>query len=316
MTKYLARRLLLLIPTLIGMSLLIFLMLRLMPGDVVDVLIGADTRVTPEEKDALRAELGLDKPIPVQYVNWLGEILQGNLGTSFRSFEPITHQLLRSLPITLEIAIFAIVLSVIVAVPLGIISAVRQNSAADFLANFAGLAGLSVPNFWLATMFLLITSLWLNWVPPVLWISPFDDLWGNLKQIFLPSLSLSVQLMAVEMRLTRASMLEVLRQDYIRTAWSKGLSERIVLMRHAIKNAFIPVITVIGMQFGTLMGGSVIIEQIFGLPGIGWMLLQGVFNRDYPVVQITSLFLALIFVFMNLLVDITYAFFDPRIKYG
>ena len=315
MSKYIARRLLLLIPTLIGMSLIIFLMVRLMPGDVVDALVGIDADATPEEKDKIRADLGLDKSVPVQYVNWINDILHGNLGESYRTREPITEQLLRGLPITLELAILAVVFSVIVAIPLGVISAVRQNSASDFVARIAGLAGLSFPNFWLATMFLLITSLWLHWVPPVIWISPTQDLLGNLRQMFLPALALSVGLMAVVMRLARASMLEVLRQDYVRTARSKGVRERTVLYRHAMRNALIPVVTVVGLQFGALIGGSVIIEQIFGFPGVGWSMLQGVYNRDYPVIQVTSLFLATIFVFMNLFVDITYAFLDPRITY-
>jgi peptide/nickel transport system permease protein len=314
MSKYVLRRLLLLVPTLIGMSLLIFMMVRLMPGDVVDALMGMDAEATPEERAKMRADLGLDKPVPIQYVDWINDILHGNLGESYRTREPITEQLLRGLPITVELAILAVVFSVIVAIPLGVISAVRQNSVSDLVARIVGLAGLSFPNFWLATMFLLITSLWLHWVPPVIWISPLEDPLGNLRQMFLPALALSVGLMAVEMRLARASMLEVLRQDYVRTARAKGVHERMVLFRHALKNALIPVVTVVGLQFGALVGGSVIIEQIFGLPGVGWSMLQGVYNRDYPVIQVTSLFLATIFVLMNLFVDITYAFLDPRIK--
>jgi peptide/nickel transport system permease protein len=315
MSKYVLRRLLLLVPTLIGMSLLIFMMVRLMPGDVVDALMGMDAEATPEERAKMRADLGLDKPVPIQYVDWINDILHGNLGESYRTREPITEQLLRGLPITVELAILAVVFSVIVAIPLGVISAVRQNSVSDLVARIVGLAGLSFPNFWLATMFLLITSLWLHWVPPVIWISPLEDPLGNLRQMFLPALALSVGLMAVEMRLARASMLEVLRQDYVRTARAKGVHERAVLFRHALRNALIPVVTVVGLQFGALVGGSVIIEQIFGLPGVGWSMLQGVYNRDYPVIQVTSLFLATIFVLMNLFVDITYAFLDPRIKY-
>jgi peptide/nickel transport system permease protein len=315
MGRYIVRRLLVLIPTLLGMSMLIFLMLRLMPGDIVDALVGTDETITAEEEAMLRASFGLDKPIPVQYLDWMGEILKGNLGTSFRSREPITQQLLRSLPITVELALLSVFLSVIVAIPLGVISAVRQNSKIDFLAHIIGLAGLSLPSFWLATLFLLASSLWLHWIPPVVWISPLEQPVENLKQMFLPALALSIGLMAVEMRMTRASTLEVLRQDYVRTARAKGLRERQVLFRHALRNALIPVITVIGLQIGALMGGSVIIEQIFGLPGVGWMMLQGVYNRDYPVVQITSLFLAVIFVFMNLFVDLAYAFLDPRISY-
>jgi peptide/nickel transport system permease protein len=316
MFKYILRRILILIPTLIGMSLLIFVMLRLLPGDIVDAMVGLDSTITPEAKEALRVSFGLADPWPVQYVRWLGELLRGDLGTSFRSREPITDQLIRALPITLELAFLAIFMSIPVAIPLGIFSAVRQNSQLDFWARMVGLIGLSVPSFWLATLFLLFTSLVFRWVPPVIWVNPLEDPLGNLQQMFLPALALAVQLMAVEMRMMRASMLEVLRQDYIRTVRAKGVSERLLLYRHALKNAFIPVITIIGIQMGVLMGGSIIIEQIFGLPGIGWYLLQGIFNRDYPIVQVTTLFLAMIFVFINLLVDMTYAFLDPRIRYA
>lgn len=316
MFKFILRRVLILIPTLIGMSLLIFVMMRLLPGDIVDAMVGMDSTVTAEAKAELRAALGLADSWPVQYTRWMGEILTGNLGTSFRSREPITDQLLRALPITVELALLAILMSIPVAIPLGILSAVRQNSHADLLARILGLIGLSVPSFWLATLFLLFTSLVFRWVPPVIWVNPLQDPLGNLQQMALPALALAVQLMAVEMRMMRASMLEVLRQDYIRTVRAKGLGERAVLYRHALKNAFIPVITIIGIQMGALMGGSIIIEQIFGLPGIGWYLLQGIFNRDYPIVQVTALFLAAIFVVINLLVDLTYAFLDPRIRYA
>lgn len=305
-----------LIPTLIGMSLLIFVMLRMLPGDIVDALVGLDPTITEEAKNELRDSFGLNDPWPIQYGRWIGELLQGDLGTSFRSREPIANQLWRALPITLELAFLAIVLSVVVAIPLGILSAVRQNSAVDFWARIGGLIGLSIPSFWLATLFLLFTSLTFRWTPSVIWINPLQNPLGNLQQMILPALALAVQLMAVEMRMMRASMLEVLRQDYIRTARAKGMRERTMLVRHALKNAFIPVMTIIGIQMGVLMGGSIIIEQIFGLPGIGWTLLQGIFNRDYPVVQVTSLFLAVIFVFINLIVDISYAYLDPRIRYA
>jgi peptide/nickel transport system permease protein len=206
-------------------------------------------------------------------------------------------------------------MSIIVAIPLGVLSAIKRNSWVDFSARIGGLMGLAFPNFWLATMFLLITSLAFHWVPPVFYIPPLEDPVGNLIQFFLPALALSVALMAIEMRMARTSMLEVLRQDYIRTARAKGLADRVIYFKHALKNAFIPVITIIGIQLGVLLGGSVIIEQIFGLPGVGWYLLQGIQSRDYPVVQVTALFLATVFVVMNLFVDITYAFLDPRIKY-
>lgn len=316
MLKFILRRLLILIPTLIGMSLLIFVMMRLLPGDIVDAMVGMDPTITDEAKEELRASFGLTEPWPVQYVKWMGELVRGDLGTSFRSREPITDQLIRALPITLELAMLAILMSIPIAIPLGILSAVRQNSQVDFLARVVGLIGLSVPSFWLATLFLLFTSLVFRWVPPVIWVNPLEDPLGNLQQMILPALALAVQLMAVEMRMMRASMLEVLRQDYIRTVRAKGVGERTVLYRHALKNAFIPVITIIGIQMGVLMGGSIIIEQIFGLPGVGWYLLQGIFTRDYPIVQVTTLFLAMIFVFINLLVDVAYAFLDPRIRYA
>jgi peptide/nickel transport system permease protein len=316
MLKFIFRRILVLIPTLIGMSIIIFVMMRLLPGDIVDAMVGMDSTITDEAKEELRASFGLTDPWPVQYTRWIGEILRGDLGTSFRSREPITDQLLRALPITLELTLLAILIPLPVAIPLGILSAVRQNSKTDLVARLLGLIGLSVPSFWLATLFLLFTSLTFRWVPSVIWINPLEDPLGNLQQMALPALALAVQLMAVEMRMMRASMLEVLRQDYVRTVRAKGLGEGAVLYRHALKNAFIPVITIIGIQIGGLMGGSIIIEQIFGLPGIGWYLLQGIFNRDYPIVQVTTLFLASIFVFINLFVDMAYAFLDPRIRYA
>lgn len=315
MGKYILRRLILLFLTVIAMSIVIFLMVRLMPADIVDALVGVDPTITAEAKAALRHSFGLDDPIPVQYVKWVSEALQGNLGQSFRTREPITKSLLAALPITLELAFLAIVMSVIVAIPAGVLSAVKRNSSVDFWARAAALIGLAFPNFWLATMFLLITSLAFHWVPNVIFIPLSTDVGGNLVQMFLPALALSVQLMAVEMRMARASMLEVLRQDYIRTARAKGLREQVVVFKHALRNAFIPVITVIGIQVGNLIGGSVIIEQIFGLPGVGWLLYQGISGRDYPVVQVSALFLATVFVVVNLLVDLTYAYLDPRIKY-
>jgi peptide/nickel transport system permease protein len=312
--KYIFQRLLLLIPTLIGMSLLIFLMLRLLPGDVVDLLVGPDMQVAAQDKENLRRALGLSDPLPVQYLRWVGGLLVGDLGTSLRTRLPIGVSLMQSLPITLQLTAMATVIATLVAVPLGVVSAVRRNSATDFWARLAGLVGLSFPSFWLATLFLLFTSLTFQWVPPVIWISPLEDPLGNLQQMILPALALSVQLMAIIMRMTRTTLLEVLRQDYIRTARAKGQVERRVIYGHALRNALIPVITIIGIQIGSLMGGSVIIEQIFGLPGIGWWLLQAIYNRDYPIVQVAALLLASLFVIINLIVDLLYAVIDPRIR--
>jgi peptide/nickel transport system permease protein len=316
MGKYILRRLFLVLPTLLGMSLLIFFIVHMLPGDVVDAIAGMDASTSVEAKAALRHSFGLDEPLPVQYLRWMGNLLQGDFGKSYTTGQPISQTLLQALPITSELALLAILMSVIVAVPLGIVSAIQRNSQIDFWARISGLIGLAFPNFWLATMFLLITSVVFHWVPSIFWISPLKDPWGNLQQMFLPALALSVQLMAIEMRMARTTMLEVLRQDYVRTARAKGLAETVVYSKHALKNALIPVITVIGIQMGNLMGGSVIIEQIFGLPGVGWYLLQGIFIRDFPIVQVTALFLATVFVVINLTVDLSYAFLDPRITYS
>ena len=316
MGKYILRRLFLVLPTLLGMSLLIFFIVHMLPGDVVDAIAGMDASTSVEAKAALRHSFGLDEPLPVQYLRWMGNLLQGDFGKSYTTGQPISLTLLQALPITSELALLAILMSVIVAVPLGIVSAIQRNSQIDFWARISGLIGLAFPNFWLATMFLLITSVVFHWVPSIFWISPLKDPLGNLQQMFLPALALSVQLMAIEMRMARTTMLEVLRQDYVRTARAKGLAETVVYSKHALKNALIPVITVIGIQMGNLMGGSVIIEQIFGLPGVGWYLLQGIFTRDFPIVQVTALFLATVFVVINLTVDLSYAFLDPRITYS
>lgn len=315
MGKYILRRLILLVPTLLGISALVLILMRLLPGDAVDVLVGPELVVGPEQRKALYRMFGLDAPIHIHYVRWITEVVQGNLGVSVRTAQPITKIILQRLPVTVELALLAAVLSWVIAIPLGVVSAVRRNGTVDFVAHISGLIGLSVPNFWLATMLLLVTSLYLGFQPALIWVSPFKDLLANLKQMLLPVLSLSAVLMAVVMRMMRSSMLEVLSQDYIRTARSKGLRETIVLARHAFKNAAIPVVTVQGIQVGYLLGGAVVIEQIFGLPGIGWLILNGIYQRDYPVVQGAVLFVAVTFVLVNLLVDVVYAYLDPRIRY-
>ncbi|MER3438198.1 MAG: glutathione ABC transporter permease GsiC [Chloroflexota bacterium] len=303
-----------LVPTLLGMSILIFLMLRLLPGDIVDIIAGADPQTSSADRQRLREAMGLDDPLPVQYVKWLGDLLQGNPGTSLRSGKPVGEILWRSLPITVELAVLAVLFATIVAIPLGVISAVKRDTGMDFAARVAGLIGLSLPNFWIATLLLLFTSTQFGWVPKTRYISLFDDPLGNLKQMWLAAAAIAVQLMAIEMRMTRTTMLEVLNQDYIRTARAKGLRDWIVVFRHALRNALIPVITVIGFQLGALMGTSAIIEVIFGLNGVGYTLLQAIFNRDYPLVQAAVLYLAVVFVLINLAVDVMYAVIDPRIK--
>jgi peptide/nickel transport system permease protein len=312
--KYILRRLLLLVPTLIGMSLLIFIMLRLLPGDVVDIMTGGDTPASAEQKRALRESFGLDKPLPVQYVDWIAGMAQGDLGKSLRTRESVTGILVRSLPVTLELALLAVLMATVTAIPLGVLSATRPDASVDYWSRIAGLIGLSLPNFWLATLVLLFTSLWFQWVPPVNYISPLTNPLGNLAQMAIPAAAIALHLMAIVMRMTRTMMLEVLRQDYVRTARAKGAGERLVVYRHALRNALIPVVSVIGFQVGALMGGSAIVEVIFGLNGIGNTLVQGIFNRDYPLIQASALFLATIFVVVNLCVDVIYGYLDPRVK--
>ena len=314
MGRYLLRRLVLLVPTLLGMSLLIFVMLRLLPGDVVDVLFASEDQNVSAVKQEIRRSLGLTDPLPVQYVKWLGQLLRGDLGTSIRTGKPVGELLLRALPVTLEIALLAIGIAMVVAIPLGVVSAVKRDTAWDFGARVAGLIGLSLPNFWLATLVLLFTSKVFHWIPPIEYIPPLADPAGNLRQMLFPAGAIAIQLMAIEMRMTRTAMLEVLGQDYIRTARAKGLRGWTVVMRHGLRNALIPVVTVAGLQLGGLMGGAAIMEVIFGLNGVGNTLVQAIFNRDYPLVQITTLFLAAIFVLINLAVDVLYAYLDPRIR--
>jgi peptide/nickel transport system permease protein len=299
---------------LIGMSLLIFIMLRLLPGDVVDLMTGGDIPASAEAKQALRDAFGLSDPLPVQYVKWVGGLARGDLGLSLRTREPISGVLMRALPVTLELTLLAIIMGTVTAIPLGVLSAVRQDAYIDYWSRIAGLIGLSLPNFWLATLVLLFTSLWFRWVPPIDYISPFVNPLGNLQQMLIPAAAIALHLMAIVMRMTRTMMLEVLRQDYVRTARAKGAGERLVVYRHALRNALIPVVSVIGFQVGALMGGSAIVEVIFGLNGIGNTLVQGIFNRDYPLIQASALFLATIFVVVNLFVDVLYGYLDPRVK--
>jgi peptide/nickel transport system permease protein len=314
MTKYLLRRILLLIPTLVGMSLLIFLMLRLLPGDVVDLMTAGNPDITDDAKQKLRDAFGLSDPLPLQYIKWIASLLRGDAGKSLRSGQPIGEALGQALPVTLELTLLAVAMATLLAIPLGVLSATRRDTGADFLGRVGGVIGLSVPSFWLATLMLLFTSVVFRWIPPVTFVPPLIDPLGNLHQMLLPAAALALQLMAIEMRMTRTTMLELLHQDYVRTARAKGASEHQVTYRHALRNALIPVVSVIGFQIGTLMGGSVIIEVIFSLNGLGNTLVQAIFNRDYPLVQAAALFLAVVFVLVNTSVDVLYSYLDPRIS--
>lgn len=315
MRTYILRRLLLTVPTIIGLTIIVFLMVRLLPGDVIDAMSGAEVVVDEARRQAMLKQLGLADPLHIQYIKWVRDMVSGDLGRSLRTAQPLREIFLRALPVTLELGVLATLIASTVGIPLGMVSAIKPNSGVDFLARFVGLIGLTFPNFWLATLALLITSLLFRWIPGVFWISPLEDPLGNLRQMILPALVLSFNLMAIAMRMTRATMLETLRQDYITVARAKGLQESAVMVRHALKNALIPVITIVGVQMGYLLSGSVIIEQVFGLPGIGWFFLQGLLDRDYPVVQIMGFFMVCVFVLVNLITDVLYGYIDPRIRF-
>jgi peptide/nickel transport system permease protein len=298
------------------MSILIFLMLRLLPGDIVDIIAGSDAQTDSSARARLREAMGLSDPLWEQYVRWLWDLLQGDPGTSMRSGQPVSELLLKALPITIELALLSVLIATLVAIPLGVVSAVRRDTWMDYVSRVVGLVGLSLPNFWIATLFLLFTSKMFGWVPSISHIPFTEDPIGNLKQFALPAFAIAIQLMAIIMRMTRTTMLEVLGQDYVRTARAKGLGEGIIIFRHALRNALIPVITVIGFQLGSLLGSSAVIEVIFGMNGVGNTLLQAIFNRDYTLVQGAVLYLAIVFVLVNLAVDVLYAVLDPRINQG
>ena len=315
MGGYVLRRVLFTIPTLIGISLIIFFMVRLLPGDYIDIL-GGDTSITDEQKAASRAQLGLDGSYLEQYWRWVSGIFQGDFGFSFRNTEPVSDVLIHAFPITAELVILGLLIAVVIGVPLGVLSAVKRDSKHDYAARVGGLIGVSIPNFWLATLLLLFTSRVLGWVPPLTYVPFYKDPIENLSQFILPAISISVFTLAIVMRMVRATMLEVLSQDYVRTARAKGVRHRLVVYRHALRNALIPVVTIIGFEIGILMGGAAIVEIIFGLPGVGYVLLNAIFNRDYPVVQGATLLIAIIFVVSNTVVDIVYGWLDPRISHG
>jgi peptide/nickel transport system permease protein len=311
---YILRRIAFAIPTLFVVSVGIFLMVRLLPGDIIDILFGGDLSASEEVKDQAREQLGLNGSYPEQYWRWMSGVVQGDFGFSLRNTEPVSNIVLDALTVTIELVILGLLIATLVGVPLGVLSAVKRDSGWDFAARVGGLIGLSVPSFWLATLLLLFTSRVFGWVPPLNYISPFDDPIGNLSQFILPALSISVFTMAIVMRMVRATMLEVLGQDYVRTARAKGVDRSTVVSKHALRNALIPVVTIVGFEIGVLIGGAAIIETIFGLPGIGYVLLQAIFGRDYPVIQAMTLMIAFTFIFANLLVDILYGILDPRIS--
>ncbi len=316
MGPYLIRRLLLAVPTVLGVLIAVFLLIRLVPGDVVTQLIGLEASISPKRVDELKRLFGIDRPIPVQFADYLADVARGNLGKSLRTGRPVGPELARRFPVTIQLALMGLLVAIAIGIPVGILAALRRGRVADYAATGFVLLGLSVPSFWLAILIILLFSLRLGWLPPTGYVSPGEDLVGNLQHMLLPALSLGLVLAAASTRIVRSSLLEVLGRHYIRTARAKGLLEHAVVLRHALRNALIPVVTVIGLQFGTLLGGTVIIEQIFSLPGIGRYALEGINLRDYPVIQGAVLAIALSFVLVNLFVDMCYGFLDPRIRYG
>ena len=314
MLAYLVKRLFSLIPVLFGISLVSFILIHLVPGDTVTVILG--TNSTAVSAAALRAAFGLDRPAPVQYITWLGGLLHGDFGQSFITGQPILGTIMSRLPATAELTIAALVLSLCIALPAGIIAAIRQYSAADYVGTTVSLLGLSLPSFWLATILTILFSVVWHVLPPSGFVAITTDPVGNLRDLILPAVTLGTGLAAVVMRYTRSAMLEVVRQEYIKTARLKGLPERMIIAKHALKNALMPIVTIIGLQTAYLLGGVVIIEQIFDWPGIGKLMLNAVYQRDYPLVQGVILVIALLFVLINLVVDILYAYLNPRIRYA
>ena len=313
MRNYVLRRLLVAVPSLLIASLIVFTLPRLIPGDVVQLML--EEKAYGKDLEELRAKLGLDRPIPVQYASWLGAIGRGNLGESLWTRQPVATELSRRLPVTVTLGAMAIVVAILIGVPIGVVSAARPDGVLDFVARSAAILGLSIPAFVKAIVIILLPAIWWGWTPMIRFVEFSQDPLTHVLQFVLPAVILGIASAAAIMRLTRGMLLEVLRQDYVRTAWSKGLGERVIVLKHALKNAIIPVITVLGLQVAQIAGGAVIIETIFSLPGMGQLLVESIIQRDYPVIQGINLLVVTMIVATNLAVDLLYAVVDPRIRY-
>tara|TARA_B100000953_G_scaffold271663_1_gene242650 strand:+ start:798 stop:1748 length:951 start_codon:yes stop_codon:yes gene_type:complete len=312
---YIGRRLLALIPTLFFASLIVFISIRLIPGDVIDLMLAQNDIVTGQDRAKIEAALGLDQPVYIQYFRWIGDALSGDLGSSLWQNVPVTDQLLVSLPITFELGLLALIVALSVSIPIGVYSAMRQDTAGDYVARSFSLIMLAIPSFWLGTLVMVFPSVWWRWAPELEYIPFFDDPVTNLKHMIIPAILLGLSMSAVTMRMTRTMMLEVMRQDYIRTARAKGVGEKLLVVRHALRNGLIPVITLIGLQAPLLIGGAVILEQIFVVPGMGLLLLEAVFQRDYPVISGVFLVVGVGVLVINLLVDLSYGWLDPKVRH-
>ena len=317
MRTYLAKRLLLIVPTLFGVAAVVFVIMRVIPGDVTLLILGGDQtgRIDPQQVAAMRHELGLDQPIAVQFTQWLWGVLRLDFGKSLWTGQPVIEEVLIRLPLSLEVAILATVVSVLIAIPLGMVAAVRQDSWVDYVIRVVSIGGQAIPSFWVGILVILFLVIYFGWGPPLEFTPPWVDPWANFQQLIWPVATVGYRYAAVTTRMTRSTVLEVLREDYIRTAWAKGLRERAVVIRHALKNAMLPVITLVGTEFAFLIGGLVVTETVFTLNGVGRFVVDAVAHRDYPVVQALVFLIAFCFVVVNLLIDLTYAWFDPRIRY-
>jgi peptide/nickel transport system permease protein len=316
MGTYVIQRLGIAVLTLFGMSIVIFVLMRLAPGDIVDILFAAAGYVNEADKKLIMQELGIDRPILVQYMAWLRDIFTGDLGKSYRYDLPAWQVIRPLIPVTLELAALATLFSILLGVPTGVISAVRQDTTLDYVLRVFSLAGLSMPAFWLGMVIILALVRWAGWMPPLTYVSPRENFEIHAVQFLLPALAVGYRSSALLMRITRSAVLEVMREDYIRTARAKGQAERLVIWRHAFKNAVLPVVTVIGIEFAFLIGGLVVTETVFNLPGVARFLVQAILWRDYPIVQNLVMFIAIVVILSNLTVDLLYGWLDPRVKYG
>ena len=318
MNTYVIKRFMLFVPTLLLVTLMVFALMRLVPGDPAELLLmgfEGDGQFSEQQLADLRAKLGTDRPVAIQYLNWIWGMIRGDFGTSMYFDTPISEDLGAKVPITLELAVLALLLAFVVAMPLGVLSAVRQDTIADYASRIIAIAGVAMPTFWIGILVVYFLVAWFDWLPPLGYANVWDDPWRNLQQMFFPAVALGFYNMALIARVTRSSMLEVFREDYIRTARSKGLREGAVIIRHALKNAFLPIITISGWQVGRLIAGTVVIETIFLVPGMGRLLVDSILHRDYTMIQSIVMVIAFMVLALNLVVDLLYAWLDPRIRY-
>jgi peptide/nickel transport system permease protein len=313
---YTVRRLLALVPTLFFASVIVFVSVRLIPGSVIDLMLATNPLAAEKDRAAIEAALGLDKPMYTQYLAWAGNALRGDLGRSLWQDTPVVHDILARLPVTLELTIYGMAISILIALPVGVYSAIRQDTAGDYVTRSFSILLLAIPGFWLATLVMVFPSIWWGWSPQLTYVPFFKDPVANLRIMLLPAAILGAGLSALTMRLIRTTMLEVMRQDYIRTAWAKGLTETLVVVRHALRNALIPVVTLLGIEVAAVISGAVILEQIFVLPGMGLLLIEAVSSRDYPLITGVFLVVGICVMLINLLVDLSYGLLDPKVKYS